>query len=130
MAVLTLLRTRTNVSFLTTVTVAPCGYPHSTCRHHKRHKTVYSRDGTRSILITSAKMSGPVFEKYYNVPIVRGDEQAAATRRAHAQRQYGEIERHSRWQAAAEHDLFVRLHRFEKGLRISGRFFRLGYFAT
>jgi hypothetical protein len=44
----------------------------------------------RDVFLTSAKMSGPVFEKYYNVPIVRDNEHATMTRRKHAQRQYGD----------------------------------------
>eukprot|EP01050_Picozoa_sp_SAG11_P013953 SAG11_NODE_1670_length_4486_cov_6.844313_3_plen_412_part_00 len=61
--------------------------------HCVRHSSLAAKRDfgiERDVFLTSAKMSGPVFEKYYNVPVVRDNEHATMTRRAHAQRQYGE----------------------------------------
>ena len=61
--------------------------------HCMRHSSLAAKRDfgvERDVFLTSAKMSGPVYEKYYNVPVVRDNDRAAATRRAHAQRQYGE----------------------------------------
>jgi len=60
--------------------------------HCMRHSSLAAKRDfgvERDVFLTSAKMSGPVYEKYYNVPVVRDNDRAAATRRAHAQRQYG-----------------------------------------
>ena len=61
--------------------------------HCMRHSSLAAKRDygvERDVFLTSAKMSGPVFEKYYNVPIVRDNEHATMTRRKHAQRQYGD----------------------------------------
>ena len=61
--------------------------------HCVRHSSLAAKRDygvERDVFLTSAKMSGPVYEKYYNVPVVRDNEHAAATRCAHAQRQYGD----------------------------------------
>jgi hypothetical protein len=61
--------------------------------HCMRHSSLAAKRDygvERDVFLTSAKMSGQVFEKYYNVPIVRDNELAAMTRRKHAQRQYGD----------------------------------------
>ena len=47
----------------------------------------------RDIFLASAKMSGAVYDKYYNVPILRDEYQTSEERRAHYARQYGMLEK-------------------------------------
>jgi hypothetical protein len=44
----------------------------------------------RDIFLASAKMSGEVYDKYYNVPVLHDEYQTAEGRRAHYARQYGQ----------------------------------------
>ena len=45
----------------------------------------------RDMFLACAKMSGQVYDKYYNVPIVREHARTDEVRRSQAERQYGQL---------------------------------------
>eukprot|EP01050_Picozoa_sp_SAG11_P018017 SAG11_NODE_2666_length_3114_cov_6.157877_1_plen_136_part_00 len=62
--------------------------------HVVRHSSLAAKRDygmERDLFLSCAKMSGQVYEKYYNVPIVRGHARTDEVRRSHSERQYGQL---------------------------------------